>query len=1661
MENDVASVATLLRQKAEILLKSRSKKSGVHHKQGEILKLLHELEVYSVELEMQNEELLTASLLDQEKIKKNKFSEEIKQQLIHEFEVNQIIIEMQDEELKFSTAISQDVAERYSDLFNFSASGYLILSKNGEILDLNYTCARFLGKDRYLLKNSLFGFFVAENDRPGYNNFLDSIFRNKLKTTCEVRLIPTDSVSMVVQLTGVLTQNEEQCLMTLVDITERIQANEFRDMTRDVLKILNESGDIRKSVHRTLEVLKERTSSDAVGIRLKVGNDYPYYDQIGFSGNFIQSENSLIDVDKNGKVFFGKNEEVRLACACGIVLSDAAGSEDQFISPGGSWWTNELSSILETDCISDIRFHPRNQCMLEGYSSLALIPIRNNNQIVGLIQFNNFQRGIYNPTKIEALEGIASHIGSAILRKQAEETLLKNEELLRTITTNAPDVIVELDHEGTIVYMNRPYDGYTLEDCLGKDFRSWTLPEYYDEMKESLEAVFTELNTQTYQSRVRNYQGDLQWHRSRISPVQEGNVVKYAIMITRDISEIVMQEELLKESEEKRKALIVTSLDGFYITDRQGYILEVNEAYSRIIGYSVAELKTMRIHDLEIDETPEETDTHMQRITEQGEDHFETRQRCKNGVIIYVEASVQYRPVDGGQFVTFLRDITRQIQAETSLKQSDRRYKSLFQGNQSVMLLLNPDTGTILDANPAACNFYGWTYGELTHKTIFEIDPLPKGETFRKLHNSKMEKNNHLFLKHMLASGEMRDVEVYSGPIQFEDSTLLYVFVHDITESMRAQEALQQNEERYSLIYNSSRDSVYSLDMMGRFTSVNRAFCEEIQLNESQIIGNTFADLGLPENLVLEMDKLIKRVYTTNKSVTKEMKVPFLTESPRYYELELNPLHDENGIIIGIGGSARNILHRKEAQKALRESEKRFRYLVKNMPVGVLLYGSEHEFIMSNPKALELLGVEDDQLIDRLLTKKSLNAIHEDGSEFPESMHPVQQSFATGKAIHDVVMGIYRQGLTDIIWLLVDTVIIKKEDGSIRNVVCSLIDITNLKKVENELRENEQRLKYHFENSPLAVVEWDTDMIVTQWSTEAEHIFGWIKEEALGKRIDELHLIFEEDIPFVYHVIDKLRKGKKDTMVSTNRNVTKSGKVITCTWYNSILFDQNGESESVMALVQDITQRKQAEDDLRQLNEDLEDHVIERTAELLKSNEIIKIAEEKYRTVSDFAYNWEFWIDPVDRMIYCSPSCERITGYKASEFIENSDLIFDIIHPDDLLIFREHKNRELLAHVCDHEIQYRIYKKDGTVRWIGHYCSPVYDESGNFMGIRGSNKDITGRKKMLEVLTTTNKKYKLVSENITDGIFICRNGKFEYLNKAINVIFGYEGRELEKAKLTQLVTADYHEELENFLYSNGPVNRNCNLEVECIKKDLSLVNVEMLLNYVSKDTLIYGVVHDITEKKHLQKNIIKTIVQTEEKERASFSKELHDGLGPLLSTIKLYLQWSERPNSSKSHTEIVSKAEEIVEEALTTVREISNKLSPHILTLYGLEAAIKNFVDKLNEADSLVIHFESNVHQRIDAEIEATLYRAIIECINNSIKYANANTIDIRLMKTGPQIIIQYMDDGVGFNVTETLKKRSGLGLFNLMNRIHTIGGKVDLHSEPGKGVNYLFTVKI
>ena len=211
------------------------------------------------------------------------------------------------------------------------------------------------------------------------------------------------------------------------DISARKLSETYGKMSREVLQILNEPGGIEESVKRVLAEVKTRTGLDAVGVRLQEGDDFPYFTQEGFSEEFLRKENSLFTCTAEGLARQDKDGSLKLEGACGLVISGMTDPVNQLFTTGGSYWTNDSLAMLGPLSGDDPRPHPRNYCIQQGYSSMALIPIRNQERIIGLIHLNGKQKNCFTLSTVELLEGIATHLGEALMRKRAEEALKKSE----------------------------------------------------------------------------------------------------------------------------------------------------------------------------------------------------------------------------------------------------------------------------------------------------------------------------------------------------------------------------------------------------------------------------------------------------------------------------------------------------------------------------------------------------------------------------------------------------------------------------------------------------------------------------------------------------------------------------------------------------------------------------------------------------------------------------------------------------------------------------------------------------------------------------------------------------------------------------------------------------------------------------------------------------------------------------------------------------------------------------------------------------------------------------------------------------------------------------------------------------------------------------------
>ena len=447
------------------------------------------------------------------------------------------------------------------------------------------------------------------------------------------------------------------------DITDRKQAERRQHLTSEILGILNNTSDLTDSIKLILDVIKRDTDFDAVGIRLQSGDDFPYFVQSGFSQDFLLTENTLIARDASGPCR-DENGNIRLECTCGLVLSGQSDATSSLFTEGGSIWTNDSRPFLDIPAEQDPRFHPRNNCVHNGFLSVALIPIRANRDIVGLLQLNDRDKDSFTLEMIHFFEGISASIGVALLNKLAEEELrISEDKFSKAFHMNPDAILITRLVDGMIVMVNEGFMqifGATEEEVIGKtalELNIWVNPEDRNRVIQGVKA----------DGKVNNFEfgfctrgGDVRSGLMSASIITLDGV-DHILSITRDLTEH-------KQLEEKnlRLAVIVESSDDAIIGKTlDGTITTWNNGAEKIYGYKEHEAIGKPITSLVPHDREDEILGFLEEIKSgKSVKNFETVRRNQDGDTIHVSLTISPIIDKEGDIVgasTIVRDISDRV----------------------------------------------------------------------------------------------------------------------------------------------------------------------------------------------------------------------------------------------------------------------------------------------------------------------------------------------------------------------------------------------------------------------------------------------------------------------------------------------------------------------------------------------------------------------------------------------------------------------------------------------------------------------------------------------------------------------------------------------------------------------------------------------------------------------------------------------------------------------------------------------------------------------------------------------------------------------------------------------------------------------------------------
>ncbi len=326
-------------------------------------------------------------------------------------------------------------------------------------------------------------------------------------------------------------------------------------------------------------------------------------------------------------------------------------------------------------------------------------------------------------------------------------------------------------------------------------------------------------------------------------------------------------------------------------------------------------------------------------------------------------------------------------------------------------------------------------------------------------------------------------------------------------------------------------------------------------------------------------------------------------------------------------------------------------------------------------------------------------------------------------------------------------------------------------------------------------------------------------------------------------------------------------------------------------------------------------------------------------------------------------------------------------------------------------------------------------------------------------LEESEERFRKLFDSTGDAIFVTDvEENIVEINPAACESLGYSRAELLKMKISDIKSEKYKpfvgQNREN-IYKNGLYY----FESEHVGKNGEHFPVEFTSRVfkIGENNLILSVVRDISKRVEFERQILSAVITGEERERQRFAREMHDGLGPLLSALKLYVNELKSISIDEEERKmLITQSNELIDEAVNTTRTISNNLMPTILQSYGLNKAVQTFCDKVNKTNKLnIIYKTENIEEKFDTNLELILFRVISELINNTIKHAKAKNVDILLEKNSNVLTLIYSDDGIGFAAESMLRADSGgNGLKNIISRIKSINGKCYFGKGPTDGFN-------
>jgi PAS domain S-box-containing protein len=804
--------------------------------------------------------------------------------------------------------------------------------------------------------------------------------------------------------------------------------------------------------------------------------------------------------------------------------------------------------------------------------------------------------------------------------------------------------------------------------------------------------------------RVRHADASLHWLMTKGIPFRDAQgIVSRYIGIVIDITDLKNARETGNKAAALNKTIIDSIPGPFYIIDENGNYAGWN-AFDRevIAGKTDSEMPATRVIDTVHPEDRAHVGETIATIMKSGVDAtVEGRILLRGGPEFrWFSCSGRRVVIDDHPFLIGIgTDISDRKEAELRLRENELRFRNLFENHSSIMLIVDPETDRIIDANRAASSFYGWPGDKIRRMKVGDLTTGPPDSFRTSMESVRPEKSMTFSAVHKKADGSLSNVEVTCNLSSMKESPAYYCIVNDVTDRKRAESELIENKAILETALESMSDAVFITDRKGRFIDFNDAFATFHRFSNKRECMNNIADLrkvielSMADGTPASYDQRpVERALRGETGIAVEYGLRRRNTGEEWTgSYNFAPICDINGSITGSIVTARDITEQKKNIENLTKSEERFRrFFEEHTAVMLIIDPVKATILNANKAAVNFYGWNHEQLTGKKIYDLITLSVREIKAEMQKALQGTKNFFE------------FRH---------------RRADGSVRDVEVNsncieiegkillysiVTDVTERKKAEKALKESEERFRTLFEQhaAPMLILDPETGAIVDA-NFAASHYYGWKREKLIRMNVIEMNT----DPPEVSR--QRLAEWKHtSTRTFTVRHRKADGSIADIEIHGQKILT-NGKWLAYLIL-HDITDRNLAEKELK----------------------ILSVAIEQNPTVVVIT-------DPQGNIEYVNPTFTNHTGYTFEEAKgQNPRILKSGLMPRE---FYENLWNTILSGKVWHG-EFHNRKKNGELHWEDAYISAIRNEKGEITNFVAVKEDITEKKKLWNELVISRDK---------------------------------------------------------------------------------------------------------------------------------------------------------------------------------------------------------------------------------------------------------------------------------------------------------------------------------